>query len=853
MVVTGITYSITGSVSHTTPIKVTVTPAPAPTGLAAAPGLTRVKLTWTDATAGATYNLYRATTAGAEAKVQSGIAGTSFTDSNLTGGVTYFYKVSASVGSSESLLSTEAHATPTDFTLSAAPATVTVQAGTSTTASISVAPLGGFTGTVSLTGATSGITAGPEAASPASPASLPISVASTVAPNTYTLNVTSTASDALGSISHTTPITVIVIAPPLVVHVIWTSDATTSPVTQQASMGGQIGGNASVHLSLPLPPGASSPTAISVVIHEVSAPDASHDITAVNVALTGSANPLCDPPPALPSGWTAAYADIPWPLGGRNGNYTITVQGQYATAGTTPTQTQSITVDLEDLTVNAGSYPVNPNPIIWTPPLTTVDPNYVTVKAAYKTYATLTLKIYQSDQTLVRTLSIPNAANPQPFAFGGSASATPLTLVWDGNKDDGTAAGPGIYLYQFSISAPNGDSDTDKSTYLRDSAPAIQIADDGVNAVCTISYVTARTDGSAKAASTGQIDLYDPTGANLGTFTLSSLHETNPANNPNLLSPGPHTVTISIPSPQYGISDFLLSVQDNDALTDKGGRKRYALQIGEDPVSNYFVAFSHDATQTLPSPFIAAMTKLGYKPMPGFQPSYIDPVIAPIRSALQYLQKNAKPLRVLMVAGHGGPSGATSILRGNQASETDTARRDVVSTWSFYDTHPYEQHHDCYILEDTAPLASNKSSDGRYHSLPNSLSNLDLVLLIGCHQGTTVSSNTVTTLSSEFVALGAKCTVTVGSDAQLAGFVDFWLNGNTDTRYYVFPGFFALLQKNPKMTISQAQILTSNDMAAYMAGRRRAIGKFGRFSQFADVASSISGAGQNSSLTPRLR
>ena len=71
-------------------------------------------------------------------------------------------------------------------------------------------------------------------------------------------------------------------------------------MTQQASTDGQIGGNAVVHLSLPLPPAATPATVISVVIHENAAPDTSHDITATNVSLFDSASPCAIPRPACP-------------------------------------------------------------------------------------------------------------------------------------------------------------------------------------------------------------------------------------------------------------------------------------------------------------------------------------------------------------------------------------------------------------------------------------------------------------------------------------------------------------------------------------------------------------------------
>jgi hypothetical protein len=100
--------------------EVSVTPAasatvpPAPAGLAATAGNGSVGLTW-NASAGATsYSIYRGTAPGAEGSAPVGTAtSTSFTDTGLTNGTAYYYKVTASdpVGASPS--SGEATATPT--------------------------------------------------------------------------------------------------------------------------------------------------------------------------------------------------------------------------------------------------------------------------------------------------------------------------------------------------------------------------------------------------------------------------------------------------------------------------------------------------------------------------------------------------------------------------------------------------------------------------------------------------------------------------------------------------------------------------------------------------------------------
>jgi fibronectin type 3 domain-containing protein len=91
----------------------TGTAPPTPTGLVATGGNASVALTWT-ASAGATsYSIYRGTAAGAEGATPVGTAtSNSFTDTGLTNGTTYYYKITASNTAGTSAQSSEVHATP---------------------------------------------------------------------------------------------------------------------------------------------------------------------------------------------------------------------------------------------------------------------------------------------------------------------------------------------------------------------------------------------------------------------------------------------------------------------------------------------------------------------------------------------------------------------------------------------------------------------------------------------------------------------------------------------------------------------------------------------------------------------
>ena len=87
-------------------------PPPTPIGVTATAGNDEVSLSWTAASDASSYNIYRSTDAGNEVIYQQGVLGTSFTDTGVTNGVTYYYQVSAANGVGESNLSIEVSATP---------------------------------------------------------------------------------------------------------------------------------------------------------------------------------------------------------------------------------------------------------------------------------------------------------------------------------------------------------------------------------------------------------------------------------------------------------------------------------------------------------------------------------------------------------------------------------------------------------------------------------------------------------------------------------------------------------------------------------------------------------------------
>src|SRR5215813_9252387 len=90
------------------------TPPPAPTGLAATAGNAQVSLSWNASSGATSYNVKRSTTSGGPyTTIATGVTSTSFTNTGLTNGTTFFFVVSAVNAAGESGNSNQASATPT--------------------------------------------------------------------------------------------------------------------------------------------------------------------------------------------------------------------------------------------------------------------------------------------------------------------------------------------------------------------------------------------------------------------------------------------------------------------------------------------------------------------------------------------------------------------------------------------------------------------------------------------------------------------------------------------------------------------------------------------------------------------
>jgi fibronectin type 3 domain-containing protein len=105
------------------------TPPAAPTGLTATAGNAQVSLNWNASSGAASYNVKRSTTNGGPyTTIATGVTSTSFTNTGLTNGTTFFFVVSAVNSAGESGNSNQASATP-QLSLPPAPTGLTATAG----------------------------------------------------------------------------------------------------------------------------------------------------------------------------------------------------------------------------------------------------------------------------------------------------------------------------------------------------------------------------------------------------------------------------------------------------------------------------------------------------------------------------------------------------------------------------------------------------------------------------------------------------------------------------------------------------------------------------------------------------
>jgi subtilase family serine protease len=189
----------------------------APTALAATRGNAQVSLTWTGRAGATSYNVKRGSASGGPYSTVGSPTGTSFTDSGLTNGTTYFYVVTAVNSVGESGNSNEASATPAapapDFSMASTPASSSVVQGNGTTYSTTVTALNGYTGTVSFSSSAlpSGASGSFSPTSVAGSGSTTFSVSTAASTPAGSYPITISGSD--GTITHTNSVTLVVTAP----------------------------------------------------------------------------------------------------------------------------------------------------------------------------------------------------------------------------------------------------------------------------------------------------------------------------------------------------------------------------------------------------------------------------------------------------------------------------------------------------------------------------------------------------------------------------------------------------------------------------------------------------------------
>lgn len=103
-----------GEGANSAPVSATpnVPPPPAPTGVMATAGDAQVQLTWTGSSGAGSYNVKRALNASGPYTTIRSVTGSSFTDTTVANGTTYYYVVSAVNGGGESANSDYVSATP---------------------------------------------------------------------------------------------------------------------------------------------------------------------------------------------------------------------------------------------------------------------------------------------------------------------------------------------------------------------------------------------------------------------------------------------------------------------------------------------------------------------------------------------------------------------------------------------------------------------------------------------------------------------------------------------------------------------------------------------------------------------
>lgn len=365
----------------------------------------------------------------------------------------------------------------------------------------------------------------------------------------------------------------------------WTRDFVTSPAVDQCSTSGAVTSNGHIHIRYQPPTGYTFHGVQEIRVHE----QAGHtpDTVYTGVSFDGSRCDVCGDPTG-PEAASLLYCDrdaFYEPGQAHNGPYDITVTVQsgrndwnpqtHTYTTTTTTSTTTITVDIENLLVT-GTTPANPEIIKWDPDTMTQVPLSCAYTACYHSPATATLRIYQSDQTLVRTLE------QTVMTDGGS-----VNFVWDG-KDEGTGGSPvtqpkGVYLFSVTLhsSAFIWGADSDKSGLLALSQTHSELTgdyDETTDKNTTRDACVLTDSGTPKAdASACQVRVFGKDLTEIVASTALPLTTNAPAASPPVWDEATFPLVIEEEE------THLFSARDDHPAQDKGHRQRWALQHNMKP------------------------------------------------------------------------------------------------------------------------------------------------------------------------------------------------------------------------------------------------------------------------------
>ena len=416
-----------GTITHTGSTTLLVNLA-APAAITATPnGVGQIALSWPASVSASSYHVKRSLISGGPYVTVACTSSTSYTDSALASGTTYYYVVSAAYSANpdaggESADSTEANATsllsPT-FSISASPTSVSVQQGNNGSVAISTSALNGFNNAVALSvsGLPANVTPTFNPTSISAPgtgsSNLSFAVGASAAVGSYTLTVTGTG----GGVTKTTTVTLTITAPP--------PSFSISASPSSASV--QQGNNGSVTISTSALNGFNNAVALSV---SGTPANVTPTFTPASFAAPGSGSSTL----SFAVGATAAVGTYTLTVTGTGGGVTKTTTVALTITGTAPifsitanpasitatrggasgssTISASVTQGTPTIALSVSGQPKNVNVSLSATSVTGTTTSKMTVKAVGKASSgTYTLTITGSANGVIKTTTVTLTVN----------------------------------------------------------------------------------------------------------------------------------------------------------------------------------------------------------------------------------------------------------------------------------------------------------------------------------------------------------------------------------------------------------------------------------------------------------